>query len=122
MIDNFDLKGFLYNNPLLEKKKLKKKKSKDETPELDTPDTDIEMDMPDTNTPEPKMNLDTTSNSNFGDDNLNKIEKLLLDAHEAAKQLGDEKLIDQIGNTLTFFSRTYIAQTAKPSGPKSVSN
>jgi hypothetical protein len=81
------------------------------------------MDMPDTNTPEPKMNSNNNNNSNSsGDSDVIKIEKLLLDAHEAAKQLGDEKLIDQIGNTLTFFSRTYIAQTAKPSGPKPVSN
>jgi hypothetical protein len=33
-------------------------------------------------------------------------------ALEAARKLGDEKLVDQIGNTLTFFTRTHVVKEA----------
>ena len=41
------------------------------------------------------------------DDEIN-IQSSLQDALEAAKKMGDEKLINQIGNTITFFTRTHI--------------
>ena len=46
--------------------------------------------------------------------NLEADEKEIMDhleqALEFAKQKGDEKLIDQIGNTITFFTRQYIVK------------
>ena len=37
---------------------------------------------------------------------------LLTKAQEEAKSLGDEKLMDQIGNTITFFTRKHVVQSA----------
>jgi hypothetical protein len=34
-------------------------------------------------------------------------------AQEAAKTLGDEKLTDQIGNTITYFTRSHVSRVAE---------
>lgn len=123
MNDSFNLREFLYNNPLLEKKKAKKKKKDEEvdTIEVDTP----EMDVPET----PEMGISDTPEmdfSNMGDGtdtgDVGEIEKHLIAAHEVAKKLNDEKLVDQIGNTITYFNRAHIAQTTTPPAPKTISN
>jgi uncharacterized protein Veg len=44
-------------------------------------------------------------------DEKDEIQSNLRSALEAAKQLGDKKLIDQIGNTITFYTRTHIVGT-----------
>jgi hypothetical protein len=44
---------------------------------------------------------------------LKKIDNNLEAAIEAARELGDEKLIDQIGNTITFFTRTHVVGKAE---------
>jgi len=38
------------------------------------------------------------------------IQAALTQAFEAAKSLGDEKLSDQIGNTITFFTRNHVVK------------
>ena len=38
------------------------------------------------------------------------IQSLLMKAQEEATKLGDEKLTDQIGNTITYFTRAHVAQ------------
>jgi hypothetical protein len=38
------------------------------------------------------------------------VQKELMDALEAAKKLGDKKLVRQIGNALTYFTRTQITK------------
>ena len=38
------------------------------------------------------------------------IQGLLMKAQEEAAKLGDEKLTDQIGNTITYFTRAHISQ------------
>ena len=38
------------------------------------------------------------------------IQGLLMKAQEVAAKLGDEKLTDQIGNTITYFTRAHISQ------------
>jgi len=38
------------------------------------------------------------------------IQSLLMKAQEEASKLGDEKLTDQIGNTITYFTRAHVAQ------------
>jgi hypothetical protein len=120
MNDSFNLREFLYNNPLLEKKKSKKVKKEEEmdAPEMSTP----EMDTPEMDVPEaPEMDF-----SNLGDGtdtgDVAEIEKHLIAAHEASKKLNDEKLVDQIGNTITYFNRAHIAQTTTPPAPKTISN
>jgi hypothetical protein len=79
----------------------KKDKPEEEEEDVEVEDTeeftsDDEMDMEDTT---PDLEAD---------------EKAIMDnleqALEFAKQKGDEKLIDQIGNTITFFTRQYIVK------------
>lgn len=38
------------------------------------------------------------------------VQSLLMKAQEEASKLGDEKLTDQIGNTITYFTRAHVAQ------------
>ena len=122
MNDSFNLREFLYNNPLLEKKKAKKKKKDEEmeAPEMETP----EMSAPEMEAPE--MSAPEMDFSNLGDGtdtgDVAEIEKHLIAAHEASKKLNDEKLVDQIGNTITYFNRAHIAQTTTPPAPKTISN
>lgn len=122
MNDSFNLREFLYNNPLLEKKKAKKKKKDEEmdAPEMETP----EMGAPEIEAPE--MSAPEMDFSNLGDGtdtgDVAEIEKHLIAAHEVAKKLNDEKLVDQIGNTITYFNRAHIAQTTTPPAPKTISN
>lgn len=123
MNDSFNLREFLYNNPLLEKKKAKKKKEDKETDTLDVPEMGAsETDMPET----PEADAPEMDFSNLGDGtdtgDVSEIEKHLIAAHEASKKLGDEKLVDQIGNTITYFNRAHIAQTTTPPASKAISN
>ena len=37
------------------------------------------------------------------------VQSLLMKAQEEAEKLGDEKLTDQIGNTITYFTRAHVA-------------
>ena len=44
------------------------------------------------------------------DPNVKAVQDALTQAQAAAEQLGDEKLTDQIGNTITFFTRSHIVE------------
>lgn len=44
------------------------------------------------------------------DPNVKAVQDALTQAQAAAEQLGDEKLTDQIGNTITFFTRTHVVE------------
>jgi len=48
------------------------------------------------------------------DPNVKAVQDALTQAQAAAQQLGDKKLTDQIGNTITFFTRTHVVE--KPKG------
>ena len=66
----------------------------DETPTEETPseDTDTTVDI-------------STDQVN---PNVKAVQDALTQAQAAAKNLGDDKLTDQIGNTITFFTRSHI--------------
>jgi hypothetical protein len=44
------------------------------------------------------------------DPNVKAVQDSLTQAQAAAEKLGDEKLTDQIGNTITFFTRTHVVE------------
>jgi hypothetical protein len=44
------------------------------------------------------------------DPNVKAVQDALTQAQAAAEKLGDEKLTDQIGNTITFFTRTHVVE------------
>jgi hypothetical protein len=46
------------------------------------------------------------------------VQKELMDALNAAKSIGDEKLVRQIGNALTYFTRTQVAKEENPPAMK----
>jgi hypothetical protein len=59
----------------------------------------------------PTDNVDTTFDISTSevDPTIKAVQDALTQAQAAAQKLGDEKLTDQIGNTITFFTRTHIA-------------
>jgi hypothetical protein len=66
-----------------------------------------DVEVTDTEEFQPDAEMDPTANL-AGDEKeiMNNLETAL----EFAKQKGDEKLVDQIGNTITFFTRQYIVK------------
>jgi hypothetical protein len=79
--------------------------------EKDTAETDTEtttdVAVDDTET------TDVTTTAEV-DPNVKAVQDSLTQAQAAAQQLGDKKLIDQIGNTITFFTRAHVVE--KPKG------
>ena len=69
-------------------------------------DADMDMDMgSEEEGIDVKQDADTDLGGKVGD-----VQDNLEAALEAARELGDEKLEDQIGNTLTFFTRTHVVK------------
>jgi hypothetical protein len=80
-------------------------------------EVDATLDMTDTGE---DFNIDTSA----VDPNIKAVQDALTQAQAAAKNISDEKLTQQIGNTITMFTRTHIANTEKqvneemPMGPE----
>ena len=92
-----------------------RKKKKDEEEETETEEVtvdDTEMDMGD----EMDMGAETPSVPAASD-----VQKELMDALEAAKASGDEKLIRQIGNALTYFTRSQVSKEEAPTMSEAIS-
>lgn len=70
----------------------------------DTEATDVEVSAEET----PTSDSFEVSTSEV-DPTIKAIQDALTQAQAAAQKLGDEKLTDQIGNTITFFTRTHVA-------------
>jgi len=77
--------------------------------EAETVDVDIEkeVDIDDEST-ESDIEVDTMMPGES--ETEQEIQGLLMKAQEEAAKLGDEKLTDQIGNTITYFTRAHISQ------------
>lgn len=78
---------------------LEKKKTKKDDEEIDV-NTDAGEDLPADVAP-----------TNGVDPNIKAIQTALTKAQEAANALGDQKLITQIGNSLTYFTRAHVSKT-----------
>lgn len=92
-----------------------KKKKEEEEPEMDTDVSDdvdnLDLNLDDTEAGDDTkvdMNMDTTSDVDAGSSESKKAFSELTDAYRAAKELGDEKLIRQIANTITYFNKNII--------------
>jgi hypothetical protein len=83
------------------------KKDKD-APEEETAPEELDANIDLTT---PTDNVDTTFDISTSevDPTIKAVQDALTQAQAAAQKLGDEKLTDQIGNTITFFTRTHIA-------------
>lgn len=75
------------------------KKKDEEEEDIDVEDVDVDID---TETPDMEMGS--------GDAEVDHIQSLLNQLQDAAEQLGDEKLLKQVGNTITFFTRQHVAE------------
>jgi len=70
--------------------------------EKDTAETDVtDVTVDDTET------IDTETTAEV-DPNVKAVQDALTQAQAAAQKLGDKKLTDQIGNTITFFTRAHV--------------
>jgi Holliday junction resolvase RusA-like endonuclease len=82
----------------------KKKKKEDVAPQEDI---DIDMDMSTEETPTDAMAPETSAEVDI-DPKVKAIQDALNKALANAKALGDEKLVNQIGNTITMLVRTQV--------------
>ena len=72
-------------------------------------DVDIEKDVKiDDESVESDIEVDASMPGENADEIA--VQSLLMKAQEEAAKLGDEKLTDQIGNTITYFTRAHVAQ------------
>jgi len=77
-------------------------------------ETDVDVEAADDTTGE-----DTTAGEEIDvttdevDPNVKSVQDALTQAQAAAQQLGDKKLMDQIGNTITFFTRAHVVNKPK---------
>jgi len=156
---DFNLRDYLYNNPLLEaekeekeeketpkgkKSKGKKKDIKEEAlrgyirekitsilkeAETEEEDVDVDVDVEDTE----DVDIDIEKEVDVEDEEIESdievktsvpgesadedaVLGLLTKAQEEAEKLGDPKLLDQTGNTITFFTRKHIVKSGETRG------
>jgi hypothetical protein len=79
------------------------------TEEAPEEEIDATLDITDTGDTGEDFNIDTSA----VDPNIKAVQDALTQAQAAAKSINDEKLTQQIGNTITMFTRTHIANTEK---------
>ena len=77
------------------------KEAKEDEEEIDTEVEDTEVDIDGME----DIDVDTTSEV---DPDVKAVQDALTQAQAAAQKIGDEKLTDQIGNTITFFTRAHV--------------
>ena len=81
----------------------KKKKKEEEAPEEEVTDVDFtDVDLMSGEGAETGFEGDTTMD--IGSPEMKKVSSTLTDAYKAAKELGDEKLIQQVANTIKYFN------------------
>jgi hypothetical protein len=80
--------------------------------EVDAEATDTETADAELETPEGTEDVEVTDTMTTAevDPNVKSVQDALTQAQAAAEQLGDKKLMDQIGNTITFFTRTHVVE------------
>jgi len=82
------------------------KKKKDEAPEEEITVDDITDETETAPAEETETTIDVTTDQ--VNPNIKAVQDALTQAQAAARTLGDDKLTDQIGNTITFFTRAHI--------------
>ena len=104
----------------IEKKKMTKKELKEMIKaaflaEAEGDEADAEVDAADEVAPE-ETDVEVTTDTAVAevDPNVEAVQDALTQAQAAAQKLGDTKLTDQIGNTITFFTRAHVVE--KPKG------
>ena len=101
--DGSDIDREMYRRDLGEAKKDEEEAAEEEAP---AEEVDATLDVTDTGE---DFNIDTSA----VDPNIKAVQDALTQAQAAAKNINDDKLTQQIGNTITMFTRTHIANTEK---------
>ena len=99
-----EIPGFKGTRDALDSLKIREAKKDEE--EAPAEEVDATLDMTDTGE---DFNIDTSA----VDPNIKAVQDALTQAQAAAKNINDDKLTQQIGNTITMFTRTHIANTEK---------
>ena len=99
--------------------KLKKDFKRDvvkEAEEVDVEDNeDIDIDIEDTvdiDDEETESDIEIKTSVPGEDTDVEAVQGLLTKAQAEAAKLGDDKLLDQIGNTITYFTRAHVVKSA----------
>ena len=99
--------------------KLKKDSKKDivkEAEEVDVEDNeDVDIDIEDTvdiDDEETESDIEIKTSVPGEDTDVEAVQGLLTKAQAEAEKLGDDKLLDQIGNTITYFTRAHVVKSA----------
>ena len=84
-------------------------------------DVDIEKDVK-IDDEESEVDIDVKASMPGENEDVEAVQGLLMKAQEEAAKLGDEKLTDQIGNTITYFTRSHVSRVAEADvdGPDTV--
>jgi hypothetical protein len=73
-------------------------------------DVDVEKDVDvKVDDEESEVDVDIKASMPGESEDVEEVQALLMKAQEAAQAFGDEKLTDQIGNTITYFTRSHVA-------------
>jgi len=72
-------------------------------------DVDIEKDI-EVDDESSEVDVDIKASMPGESEDVEEVQALLMKAQEAAESLGDDKLQDQIGNTITYFTRAHVAR------------
>jgi hypothetical protein len=75
-------------------------------------DVDVEKDVKVDDT-ESEVDVDVKASMPGESEDVEEVQALLMKAQQAATDLGDEKLTDQIGNTITYFTRAHVSRVAE---------
>jgi hypothetical protein len=98
-------KGYMTEDSSFLNEKKKDEEDKEEDVEIEVEDDEeVDMDI------DVDSDMDDDMDMSGGGDE-DEVLKHLIDARKEAKNLGDEKLLTQIGNTITYFTRKHIAKT-----------
>jgi hypothetical protein len=84
----------------------KKKKKDEESEDISIEDITDEVPTDEAPSEETETTIDVTTDQ--VNPNVKAVQDALTQAQAAARTLGDDKLTDQIGNTITFFTRSHI--------------
>jgi hypothetical protein len=72
-------------------------------------DVDIEKDVK-VDDEESEVDVDVKASMPGESEDVEEVQAMLMKAQQAAAELGDDKLTDQIGNTITYFTRQHVSK------------
>jgi len=106
-----DIPGFEGTMDALDSLSIREEKKDDKEEDVEDEEIDVEIDQDEEVDMDMDMDMDMGDEGKVGLTGDKKVVDDSLEAAlEAARALGDEKLVDQIGNTITFFTRSQIVK------------